>query len=549
MHGWGGTLLLIVLVAKLWSYFAFPLGGGFEVCLRSLYSPVASCEKSYEGLFLTRDGINTLGSITRTDDVINFGPVDRSRPATDQDTTGSTWNLPFANDFPRFSELWLDRLPFTADIGTRIHAERDSYMPIALVGDLKVAYSKGSRGELGTSNLEFSSYESEQRVFIPISKGAGVLRLRFEFKEGAIGAIPDAPPTAAGPYATLTLFDLITQPYSKATELLQPVPRDDPNGAQGAALLTLNLAIAAVLLGALIWVATPRKLFIGALVTVGTASAFFIINRTLGIGSSLPILLMVASTIGVYLVTCRYGNLSRWMSAFVVSLGAAPVVIATTAQRINGLASALPWNHIMFRGRDSDWLVYQGYARQILLDQSLRGGEATFYFIPGMRYVAFLQHLLLGDSDIIIAVSVFVVLLAATLLLLNPQLSRLSVIPLIVVGSLVATWLRPLILELVTNGAAEPTAWLCVLIGMMPWLTRNKVSETALYWGAGLMGFAVFVRPNLLFAVIVLVFWMLWNENHIGTATRTRILILAVAVLSAAFFHNLHYGESSTAFT
>jgi len=263
----------------------------------------------------------------------------------------------------------------------------------------------------------------------------------------------------------------------------------------------------------------------------------------------LPILLMVASTIGVYLVTCRYGNLSRWMSAFVVSLGAAPVVIATTAQRINGLASALPWNHIMFRGRDSDWLVYQGYARQILLDQSLRGGEATFYFIPGMRYVAFLQHLLLGDSDIIIAVSVFVVLLAATLLLLNPQLSRLSVIPLIVVGSLVATWLRPLILELVTNGAAEPTAWLCVLIGMMPWLTRNKVSETALYWGAGLMGFAVFVRPNLLFAVIVLVFWMLWNENHIGTATRTRILILAVAVLSAAFFHNLHYGESSTAFT
>jgi len=551
MHGWGGTLLLIVLVAKLWSYFAFPLGGGFEVCLRSLYSPVASCEKSYEGLFLTRDGVNALGSITRTDDLINFGPIDRSRPDTDQDTAGSTWNLPFSNDFPRFSELWLDRLPFTADIGTRLHAERDSYLPIALVGELKVVYSKGSRGELGTSTLEFSSYEGEQRVFVPISEGAGVLRLRYEFKEGAIGAIPDAPPTAAGPYATLTLFDLVTQPTSRAAEFLQPVPRDDPNGAQGAALLTLNLAIAAVLLGALIWVATPRKLFIGALVTVGTASTFFIIDRTLRVGSSFPILLMVASTIGVYLVTCRYGNLSRWMSAFVVSLGAAPVVIGSTAQRINGLASALPWDHIMFRGRDSDWLVYQGYARQILLDQSLRGGEATFYFIPGMRYVTFLQHLLLGDSDLIIAVSVFVVLLATTLLIIEPRLERSGVLPLVVATSLVATWLRPLILELVTNGAAEPIAWITLLGGMLMMLTRHEETFVRLSFSAGLLSCAVFLRPNLLFAVIAMLLWQQVTTSHglMSSARRIRALLIAVSVLALAFFHNLHFGESSAPFT
>ena len=168
MRGWGGTFLLVLLIAKLWSYFAFPLGGGFEVCLRSLYAPVESCEKSYEATFLTRDGINALGSISRTEDRIDFGPIDRSRPDTDQDTAGSNWNLPFTNDFPRLSELWLDRLPFRADIGTRIHMERDGYLPVRLVGDLEVSYSKGSRGDLGTTVTRFSSYHDETQYFLAV---------------------------------------------------------------------------------------------------------------------------------------------------------------------------------------------------------------------------------------------------------------------------------------------------------------------------------------------------------------------------------------------
>ena len=551
MHGWGGTFLLVLLVAKLWSYFAFPLGGGFEVCLRSLYAPVESCEKSYESTFLTRDGINALGSISRTEDRIDFGPLDRSRPDTDQDTAGSNWNLPFTNDFPRLSELWLDRLPFTADIGTRVQAERDSLLPIALVGDLKVVYSKGSRGELGTYTLEFSSYDGEERIFVPVSEGAGTLRIHYEFKEGAVGAIPDTPPPAAGTYATLTLFDLVSTPSSYTSELLQPIPRDDPNWAQGTGLMVLNLALAFVLLGALIWVATPRKLLVSAFVTAGTTGIYFIISRALGVGTSLSVMLMVASVIGMYLVACRHGNLGLWMSAVSASLGAAPIVVASTAQRINSLAGALPWDHIMFRGRDSDWLVYQGYARQIFLDQSLRGGEATYYFVPGMRYVVFLQHLLLGDSDMVIAVCVLAVLIASTLLLFQPQFGLARGVSLLVVATFVATWLRPLILELVTYGAAEPIAWILLLGSVLTLLSQHLKSTSRLLLGSGLLSTAVFIRPNLFFAIVVILIWvyLIAVQELVNAAMRSRVILTAASILAISFFHNLHYGESSTMFT
>jgi len=553
MHGWGGTLLLIVLVAKLWSYFAFPLGGGFEVCLRSLYSPVASCEKSYEGLFLTRDGVNALGSITRTDDLINFGPIDRSRPDTDQDTAGSTWNLPFSNDFPRFSELWLDRLPFRADIGTRIQSGQDAYLPIRLVGDLEIEYSRGPRGDQGTDRTFFSSYGTPTDQFVPIPKGQGVLRLRYEFKEGDVGSIPDSEVSATGPYATLQLFNLTDSTNRESDELLRPTPRDDPNDLQQLALSILSVSLAIIMFGFLLAIRTSRGNLYNLILVAVAGGLAALIDRGFGITSAFSISLLTSLCVLLYLAALRSHHLSRWDAAISIALGSTIVVIRSTAQRIIGLTETLPWDHLMFRGRDSDWLVYQGYARQIFIDHSLRGGESTFYFTPGMRYLAFLQHLILGDSDLLIALSVLVLLLASTLLLLQPVKDVQSgVVPLVVAVALTGTWLRPLILELIVNGAAEPLAWICVLIGILPLLSRFQQGVGRQYISCGAISFAVFLRPNLLFAALLLL--LLWvisdsSKHDLSSSIKVRGILLSLTILALAFFHNLHYGESSTLFT
>lgn len=552
VHRSGTTILLVVLVAKLWSYFAFPLGGGFETCLRSLYAPTESCEQSYEGMFLTRDGVNALGSISRIDSTINFGPLDRSRPDTDQDTAGSNWNLPFTNDFPRFSELWLDRLPFRADIGTRIHADTETYLPITLVGDLEVRYSRGSRGDQGTDVYNYSSYDSEQRHDVPIPQGDGVLRLVFQFKEGAVGPIPDTPPSAKGPYATLVLYDFADTSGAAVSDLLRPSPRDVPNIAQGLALNALNVIVAAIILGSLIWFISLRRLVIASLLVAASTTVTLFIDRAIGVSSSIGVVVVVTTILAAFVGVTRGRLLHRWSAALSIAIGSGAVMIASTAQRVSGLTGSVPWNHLLFRGRDSDWLVYQGYARQIFLEQSLRGGEATYYFVPGMRYIAFTQHVLLGDSDLIIALSVLALLLASTLLLIQKRFLNLSsLVPLVVAGALLATWIRPLVLELVTNGAAEPIAWLFLLAGMLPWLGSRQTTVAECYTSIALLASSVFIRPNLLFAVSVLVVWILVQRSPYqeGGVSRVRAVLLCLIIFSLAFFHNLHYGESSTPFT
>jgi hypothetical protein len=548
----GTTVLMVLLVAKMWSYFAFPLGGGFEVCLRSLYAPVQSCEKSYEATFITRDGVNALGSITRLDPAINYFAVDATRPDTDQDTGGSTWNLPFANDFPRLNDLWLDRLPFQADIGSRVHAATDSFLPIRLVGDLSVTYGKGVRGDLGTTVYTFSSYSKTELHHIEIPRGDGVLRLHYEFKEGPTGSIPDSPQIAQGPYATLQLFSLTEDPNQPTTTPLRAIPRDEPNSAIGILLASLNVALALAILGSLIYLLGVRSTVIastlvgfGALFTQG-------VDATLGLLNPFGVVLIVGLTLATYGVTTNKRWVGRWNSAFSLSLGVAATLVQVSAQRVIGLNASIPWNHIVFRGRDTDWLVYQGYARQIFLEQSLRAGESTFYFVPGMRYIAFIQHLFLGESDMIIAVGTLSTLLAVTLLWFRSNThGREFFTAMTLVAALLVTFLRPIVLELVISAAAEPITWLCLIVGLLPWRSQGQSSSVTLYTSVSFIAIAVFVRPNVLFAVVVLGVWILFAKpSQPYTATViSRALLLFVALLLLAFFHNLHYGESTTPFT
>lgn len=98
---------------------------------------------------------------------------------------------------------------------------------------------------------------------------------------------------------------------------------------------------------------------------------------------------------------------AKSINMYVVLVGA---LIAITSPMIkfirefNGLESADWWGFQIFRGRDSDWLAYQGYAKTIFNTASLQGGEAVFWFQPANRYFIFLQHLIFGENDVFLAI-------------------------------------------------------------------------------------------------------------------------------------------------
>jgi hypothetical protein len=166
-----------------------------------------------------------------------------------------------------------------------------------------------------------------------------------------------------------------------------------------------------------------------------------------------------------------------------------------------------------------------------------------------MRYVAFLQHLLLGDSDLVVAIVASALLFAMTLLLLSSvRLQRENILPLVVASALLATWFRPLVLELTVSGAAESVAWWCLLTAAALVVARGGTSHSLTTVAVALTGIAVFIRPNYLFAAIVLFVWMLLSFP-MNWVMRVRFGLLFVVTLSLAFFHNLHFGESSTPFT
>ncbi|MEY3315890.1 MAG: hypothetical protein RL388_514, partial [Actinomycetota bacterium] len=134
---WINTALTFLILLKFLSFVIAPLGDGFEACYRSIYNPPADsvlCEPSFETPFINKDNVNGQNQITRMEDEINFGPTGSW---VNGGASHTTWKLPFANDFPRFSVLWLDRLPFTAKFGSYLNIKRDAFVPIQFVGEAK----------------------------------------------------------------------------------------------------------------------------------------------------------------------------------------------------------------------------------------------------------------------------------------------------------------------------------------------------------------------------------------------------------------------------
>jgi hypothetical protein len=232
--------------------------------------------------------------------------------------------------------------------------------------------------------------------------------------------------------------------------------------------------------------------------------------------------------------------------------------VIATLRRFTNLSTHPWWGMQVFRDRVTDWLVFQGYARSILLESSLRGGEDVFYFMPGMRYVAFVQHLLFGENDVLIGVLTGVALVATGLWLTLRVVARLDRHHwwwvLLAVTAVVSGVGQPISRELAGYGASEAVAWSLVCASCVVFVRRTPDGGAWTAAAAGLAAVAL-LRPNMSVGIVVIALALTLARVTLTSDRRQRLVHAAAtmltfgAVASLGLLHNLWYGQQAVVFT
>lgn len=671
-----------LVIGKVFTFAAVPFGAGFEACYRGLWEPLdgVTCERSWNHLW--RSDIEKqlgIGAISRIDDVIDFGgPPDRLDAF--EGGYASNWNLPFANEFPRYQTTWLDRLPFTAGYAGVIELDRKAVVPIEYVGELTMS-----------SPYRFTSSSSELRsiVFVPLDAGRHSLRLDLTFRDDVDGTVvPDIEPDPRGPYARLHVGEpvrtssgdmrLIVRGWAVDRLARSPVTawsvwfRDDDGRRRTIAADVIDRPDVARAFAAPTWrrsgfnvsidvpdrtlrhptyhldatLADGRTLAVAriaaqprndgpwelpalsrtsdasvltdfnevryqysrpgqAMTSVSTTyvrSGVVAAMRVIDVGQFAGIAtiafvagaalwrrrravvgggIIIAAALVLAPIVDRVSFLDRASARalaagivlaaaarrFLSSRGLLAVATATalmfgpviaTLRRFTNLSTHPWWGMQIFRDRVADWLVFQGYARSILLESSLRGGEDVFYFMPGMRYVAFLLHVVFGENDVFIGVITGVALVATGLWLALRVAARLDRHHwwwvLLGVTAVVSGVGRPISRELAGYGASEAVAWSLVCASCVVFVRRTPDGGAWIAAAAGLAAVAL-LRPNMSVGIVVIALALTLARVTLTSDRRQRLVHAAGtmltfgAVASLGLLHNLWYGQQAVVFT
>ena len=678
LNGQLATLILAcAIVAKLFTFVLLPLGDGFEACYRSIYAPLTSgkCEKSFESPFLTNDLINVQGSITRMEPTIDFGSLVSKMSLTGASAT--SWKLPFANDFPRLSAPWLDRLPFTAHFGTMVSAKARSVIPIEYIGELKV--------DVDGKIYSGISYKRLETLWVPVQAGKNILRIIYKFAEDNTSIVPDIAPVIQGPWAHLFVgepislkdarsnlqvhikgwvvnleqksapkfvelrnesgarlgrfatyarpdlagffpdqslsnsgFDLailadslapgvtkltlvdpvggtpianISLDFDPSLGKLQATPvmigevgrgsafdsvmtllenrsplapgrLIEPTKIQQALLLLID-SLVIVLLAAVstagVWLLGKRRREL-PIVVAGITTASTLATYSLPIPSALagiPLFTASALSITSLLILLRKKPSALLLASLVPLAILASKPILSMNRLYNGLLDAPWWRFPLWYGRGGDWFVTQGYARTIFVENSLRGGENLFYFQPGVRYFVFLQHLLLGENDILFQMLIAIGLLTLIVVIARNLLSTTADIPRQVAVYFFVAVAFPMVMSFEMIGfavvqASEYPTWLLTLL-IFGIVTNGNLTPRSSIALSALCALIPHFRPNQIFGALCL-FILLQFEIAGGTTKlqvlhRIRMVIVFGVVLSLSLFHNLYYAASFTLFS
>ena len=678
---WVVLILLGALVLKFFTFTLLPLGEGFEACYRSIYKPIAEakCEKSYDTPIINNDDLNHIGSITRMEPTLDFGST---VGITLGGAAATTWKLPFANDFPRFNDLWLNRLPFTAQFASLISADKNQVLPISFTGEITVQID-------GADVKHAVSYSNESVIFVPIPTGTHQFILKYKFADLDSPTIPDVAPPIVGPWAQLfvgkpintatrdsyVLLNLNGWTFNQTKEktptkievrstsgvllasanmsdrtdiatffendrylnsgfqMQVPLAKTSPSqitinvfavfadkneiqigkirlrafgapfsyyptietlNVQGeltdfkasfsldrADLLPmnghgqtnptslqqklLNLVDAIVLLGTLTF-------GIAALLVLGRNKRAFLtatVGSTVGVVTiwltnySVPFFVITPLS-GALVATIIWWSIWRRKQYLSLALIIPAALVAYHQMTTFAYVSAVVphnkwWGFPVWRSRDSDWFVTQGYARQIFVDHSLRGGENLFYFQPAVRYLVFFQHLLLGDNDVLFAILwVFASLIGIGLVIRSVISANITITRSLLIAIFATACYSLFSSSKLTyyafQQASEFPTWIIVFL-VVALVVKPQISHKTAIVLSVISALTVQFRPNQAVGALILFALVFFTANNHESNFQKIVLHKLMLVfafgttLSLSLLHNLHYGPNFVLFS
>jgi hypothetical protein len=499
--------------------------GYFSACYKATYNPLLdlSCEKTYDSFLHD-------SSVTRYEKVINFGQIEGYRPDT---LSGSNWNFSFANDSARF-DVWpwvegnidIERFPFRAQWIGKLDFGEDRKIGITYIGEGKVT--------VGENQVVLPpSYSSSRTViFDTDSRNVGLV-IDYAFLDTR-----KVNENNGKRYAAIRVFD----------------------GASGKSLETAGPSSSVVLSGFLIdsvplmliglFVFNYRRKIYDSWKPLAVSAGLVIIavrySDKIPLPSFAPLLFLTVIGLWGYVAFCN--------PKLIYSIGI-PTSVTLAIERVHnfvitrdGYFPGLDFS--IFRVRGDDWLVYQGLARSILTEWSLRGGEDVYWGQPGFRYLVFISHLVLGDGDVLIAFFFASIFVGSGLVFIRFASNREN-------NRAIRTWayvmavfvvvlaISSRVIEAEYLGLSEYATWIiAILVGSL--LFNESIKQRWIVLGAALCGFCVFVRTNQLFGMAVLVSIFAFTDfskkslKHVSFWTPFCVFGFMVLL---PLIHNVYYGR------
>ena len=535
--------LFLLVIIKFLTFSHAPLENGFEVCYRSLYAqlPVGHCEKSYDQP-LVSDGI-LLEKLSAIEKNIDFG----SNSDGGQRTSSSSWNLPFKNDWGRLEPLWLERLPFSAEISGRINVGSNSQIPVSFLGDLIIEVD-------GQTVNEKHYIGSPKLIFVLVSEGLHVFSIKYSFIESDGFEFPEREPERLGDYATLRVYQPVPLSFSEAnTNAFKLISASNSLSiSTDLFLLSLNLVILSifVFLTFKFLISHTRHLMIFiffGLAVWGVVNLNSVVERVGFNRSSLIVGLLLGA--GLWLILRTTPELA-WLYGGIIGL----------VQFFSNSYAPVPknwWNVALFRSRDSDWFAHEGLARTIFTQGSLEGGEKIFYFQPAMRYLLFVGHIILGNNDFLMPLlSTIAFYCAFTMALSRIKQQNLVTGALVVlsVSSVVILFSDLNMFSYIVNLTTELPTWI-FLFAFLYLLCSTKFSVSCVILLGLIAGLSVNFRPNQSPGWVYLLFLTLiglvyFDKNRLALKRTAWLFVLAaIFSISLSLLHNLYYGNSFVLFS
>jgi len=476
---------------------------GFVACYRAIdEQPISgNCESSYSNAFRQING-------TRIDTHLDFEAQD--------------WNLSFVNDI-RFNYYhWVpgtiprERIPFSVSWRGLLEYDGDRNLEIEYVGQARV--------RIGPNDLSLGpAYESPQTIRLQLPKGLHSLLITYTFNDGSRRGME----SDLGP---LPIFRLTTETPQGS----RPVESANISVAQHVASWLVDaIGFGSLLLLLMFYLKSLSKPLLFALCT-GAGITLIYLQTTEWAFISLDTAFLLSLIVPIIAVLLGQTHLRNLLFAYV---SVALLVFIHESISMSSLGA------VLIRDGGSDYLAYESFARSILDTWSLEAGEAVFYYQPFFRYLLFLEHLVLGDGDVLITACARTLLTTAILGMIwrfrTPN--RLNTI----VSSLVLTFLlilfnSPSLLNLLRQGISEYPTWIMFPVAFSMLTKHTGQHHTS---SATLIGFAIVTRinqfPGWLWLYAIRSLTLLSSNKRsflIGTASLVTICLIPVT-------HNLWYGN------